>query len=71
MEASFFGGEFLLYDSGEDSSKTKMMENYKKQMAYITYNKDEDEPRKIHALISTCDNSSTDFTIVDNESNVL
>lgn len=48
-----------------------MMENYKKQLGYITYSKEDNQPRKIESLITTCDNDSTDFTIVDKESNVL
>ncbi len=60
-----------MFDSGEECSKTKMMENYKKQLSYITYSKSENEPRKIKALITNCDNRSTDFTIVDKENNVI
>jgi hypothetical protein len=37
MESNFSGTEFTLYDNGEDSSATKMMENYKKQIAFINY----------------------------------
>lgn len=60
-----------MYDGGEDNSKTKMMENYKKQLAFIQYVQTEDKPRKMEALITTCDNLSTDFTIMDNNANVI
>lgn len=62
------GSEFLCYDSGEDCSKTKIMENYKKQMGYINYTQEKNEPRRIESLITTCDNKSTDFTVIDKKS---
>ncbi len=65
MDSSFMGSEFVVYDSGEDCSRTKMMENYKKQLAYIVYTQDKDQPRKLETLITICDNKSTDFTIID------
>lgn len=65
MEASFFGTEFLMFDSGEEYSKTKMMENYKKQLALIEYTQIDDFPRVIETYITTCDNKNTDFTILD------
>ena len=37
METTFSGSEFWLYDSGEECVDTKVMENYKKQLAYINY----------------------------------
>lgn len=62
------GSEFLCYDSGEDCSKTKIMENYKKQMGYINYTQEKNEPRRIESLITTCDNKLTDFTVIDKKS---
>jgi hypothetical protein len=61
------GSEFLFYDSGEDCTKTKMMENYKKQIGYIAYKQEKDQPRKFEALITTCDNKLTDFTVIDED----
>lgn len=60
-----------MYDSGEDHTKTKMMENYKKQLAYIRYSKDEDYFRKIETLFTICDNKSTDFTVKDKNQNII
>lgn len=71
MESNFFGTEFEMYDSGEEYSKTKMMENYKKQLTYIEYSQVEGSPRRINAFITTCDNKCTDFTILDQNDNVI
>lgn len=59
------GSEFIVYDSGEDCSRTKMMENYKKQLGYIAYMQEKDQPRRLETVITVCDNKSTDFTIID------
>jgi|LakMenEpi03Aug12_release.lakeMendotaPanAssembly.Ray.scaffolds.fasta_scaffold4533196_1 hypothetical protein len=41
-------------------------------MAYISYAQEKEQPRKISALISTCDNALTDFTIIDKKAeNIL
>jgi hypothetical protein len=37
MDTNFAGSKFFTYDSGEDYSKTKIIENYKKQLAYAHY----------------------------------
>lgn len=72
MEADFMGKDFRLYDSGEDCSRTKILEHYKKQMAHVSYSQDKDHPRSFTTLISTCDNKSTQFTVIDRKSdNVL
>lgn len=71
METNFSGTEFTLYDFGEECTRTKMMENYKKQLAYTSYFQEKGEPRRFETLITTCDNKSTDFTIKDKNNNVI
>jgi hypothetical protein len=71
MEYDFMGKEFRFYDSGEDCGSTKIMEHYKKQMAFVAYAQDRDHPRRFTALLSTCDNALTDFTVIDRNCNVL
>ena len=65
METTFSGSEFWLYDSGEECVDTKVMENYKKQLAYINYYQETNRPRAFDAYITNCDNKSTDFTVMD------
>lgn len=66
------GKEFRLYDSGEDCAKTKVMEHYKKQMGFIAYVQEKDQPRRFRTLLTTCDNALTDFTVVDRKAeNIL
>jgi hypothetical protein len=48
-----------------------MMENYKKQLAFIEYTQIDDFPRVIETYITTCDNKCTDFTILDKNQNVI
>ena len=45
MDSNLFGSSFLLFDSGEDNSNTKFMENYKKQLASINYSQVKGQPR--------------------------
>jgi hypothetical protein len=71
MESNFSGTDFNVYDSGEEFNKTKMMENYKKQLAYASYSKESGEPQRFETYITTCDNKSTDFTIKDKSGNVI
>jgi protease II len=71
MESNFFGTEFQMYDSGEEHTRTKMMEHYKKQLASVRYSQDEGCPRRVEALITTSDNKSTDFTILDKDNDIL
>jgi hypothetical protein len=72
LDSDFLGKEFCFYDAGEDCAKTKVMEHYKKQMGFISYTQEKDQPRRFSALLSTCDNALTDFTVVDRKAdNVL
>ena len=71
MESTFFGKQFIMYDAGEEYTKTKMMENYKKQLAYIEYSQADGMPRSITSYITNCDNKCTDFTVLDKNHNII